>query len=180
MIEKRIIVQKVLELAKRAGIVLTKKEIAELEITDFGLGNVEKFGLQIVTYVNTSRVCAKEIFLLPNQICCEHRHPPIPSLSYPGKEETFRCRWGKAYLYVPGEPTKNPYGRDKIPAERLPYFTVWHEIVLNPGDQYTLAPNTSHWFISGEEGAVLSEFSTTSYDEYDVFTDPNVSRDSRI
>ena len=39
-----------------------------------------------------------------------------------------------------------------------------------------MSPNTRHWFQGGPEGAVISEFSTTSYDEYDVFTDPNIRR----
>ncbi len=174
------ILKKVISLAKESGIALKREEIENLEITDFGLKQVERFGLQIVVYVNTSRVCAKELFLLPNQICPEHKHPPLPQLDYPGKEETFRCRYGEVYLYVPGEPTQNPYGKDKVPLDKLPYFTVWHEIVLKPGDQYTIPPDTLHWFIAGQKGAVVSEFSSTSYDEYDVFTDPQVVRSSMI
>ena len=166
--------EKVLEYLERACIVLTPEEIERIEITDFGLGDIEKIGLQLITYVNTTRVCAKELILLPNQICPEHRHPPVGD--QPGKEETFRCRWGKVYLYVPGEPTENPYAADKIPRERLKYFTVWKEIILTPGHQYTLSPNTLHWFIAGEEGAVVSEFSTMNTDEYDIFTDPEVVR----
>ncbi len=78
------------------------------------------------------------------------------------------------YLYVPGEPTPNPQARPT--SDRRPYLTVWHEIVLRPGEQYTLAPNTLHWFQAGDEGAVVSEFSTHSDDESDVFTDPAVKR----
>ena len=92
----------------------------------------------------------------------------------PGKEETFRCRWGQVYLYLPGTPAKSPKG--KVPADKSEYFTVWHEIILNPGDQYTLAPDTLHWFQGGPEGAVVSEFSTTSRDEFDLFTDPEIQR----
>ncbi|MDN5338768.1 MAG: D-lyxose ketol-isomerase [Thermotogaceae bacterium] len=176
MFEREAITKEIIRMLENSKIVLTKNELDNIEITDFGLGNIRLFGLQIVTYVNTKRVCAKELFLLPNQICPEHRHPPIPKLNYPGKEETFRCRWGRVYLYVPGEPTPEPYGKKRIPEEKLPFFTVWHEIVLNPGDQYTLPPDTLHWFIAGEDGAIVSEFSTTSYDEYDVFTDPEIVR----
>lgn len=62
------------------------------------------------------------------------------------------------------------------PAGSKEFYTVWHEIVLHPGEQYTLYPNTKHWFQAGSEGAVVSEFSTKSYDEYDIFTDPNIQR----
>lgn len=157
---------------KKAGIALGPDEAENIEIADFGLGDLQKSGLEIVVYVNTERVCAKELVLLPHQTCPEHRHPAVEG--EPGKEETFRCRWGKVYLYVEGEPTPNP--SVKPPAGHEAYYTVRHEIELNPGDQYTLYPNTLHWFQAGDEGAVVSEFSTRSRDECDIFTDPDIRR----
>jgi len=93
-----------IEYLKRANIVITDKERDSIEVTDYGLNMLDKIGLQILVYINTERVCAKELILFPRQTCPEHKHPPING--DPGKEETFRCRWGKVYLYVPGEPTK--------------------------------------------------------------------------
>ncbi|HOJ92388.1 MAG TPA: D-lyxose/D-mannose family sugar isomerase [Dictyoglomaceae bacterium] len=168
--------KRTLEFLERAHIVITEEEKNKIEVTDFGLGMLEKFGLQILTYVSTERVCAKELVLFPRQTCPEHRHPSIGD--NPGKEETFRCRWGKVYLYVPGEPTKNP--KAFIPEDKKEYLTVWHEIELNPGEQYTLYPNTPHWFQAGDEGAIVSEFSTKNTDEYDIFTDPYIKRIVRI
>ena len=55
----------------RAGIVLTPGEAASIEVVDFGLGELETTGLQLVTYVNTERVCAKELVLFPRQTCAE-------------------------------------------------------------------------------------------------------------
>jgi D-lyxose ketol-isomerase len=156
----------------QAGIVITRNEFENMEVTDLGLGRLAEIGLQIVVYINTSRVCAKELILLPNQLCPEHKHPPV--LDETGKEETFRCRWGEVYLYVPGDPTPNP--RARIPKGKEDTFTVWREVVLNPGDQYTLNPGILHWFQAGPQGAVISEFSTTSRDEKDIFTDPAVKR----
>jgi D-lyxose ketol-isomerase len=43
-------------------------------------------------------------------------------------------------------------------------------------DQYTIPPNTLHSFQAGEEGAIVSEFSTTSRDALDVFTDSRIVR----
>jgi D-lyxose ketol-isomerase len=37
-------------------------------------------------------------------------------------------------------------------------------------------PNTLHWFQAGPEGAIVSEFSTQSRDDLDVFTDPDIAR----
>lgn len=164
-----------LKIYEQAGIVLTEREQETLEVADFALGEVEKTGLEIVTYVNTSRVCAKELAMLPKQTCPEHIHPPLGETN-PGKEETFRCRWGEVYLYVPGDPVDKAQMKACVPEGSEKYYTVFHEIILRPGDQYTLHPNIKHWFQSGEHGAVVSEFSTTSTDENDIFTDVRIAR----
>lgn len=161
-----------LELYRRAGIVLNEQEKKHLEFCDYGLEDFDRIGTEILIYVNTKRVCAKEMALMPNQICPEHIHPPLGD--YPGKEETFRCRWGEVFLYVPGEPTPHPHAT--VPEERKQWFTVWHEIHLLPGEQYTLREQTLHWFQAGPDGAVISEFSTPSFDNSDIFTDPQIQR----
>jgi D-lyxose ketol-isomerase len=135
-----------------AGIVLTPAERETIEVADFGLGQLDEIGLEIVVYVNTERVCAKELVLFPGQTCPEHRHPPVDGT--PGKEETFRCRSGTVHLHVDG--------RD--------------ELVLRPGDQCTIPPDALHWFQAGDEGAIVSEFSTQSRDDADVFSDPRIVR----
>jgi D-lyxose ketol-isomerase len=135
-----------------AGIVLTEHERAELEVADFGLGRLEEIGLQLVVYENNDRYCAKELVLFPQQMCPEHRHPPVGG--DPGKQETFRCRTGTVTLWVDGH----------------------GELTLRPGDQFTIPSNTLHWFRAGDEGAIVSEFSSRSRDEADVFTDPRIVR----
>lgn len=155
-----------------AGIVLTPAEREAIEVVDFGLPMLEDIGTEIVVYVNTERVCAKELVLFPDQTCAEHRHPPFDGT--PGKEETFRVRQGTVYLHVEGDPTPQPLARPAR-AERGVY-TAQREIVLGPGDQHTIPPNTRHWFQAGPEGAIVSEFSTRSRDDLDIFTDPEIRR----
>ena len=135
-----------------AGVVLTRAEQEQIEVADFGLGRLDEIGLQLVVYVNTERVCAKELVLFAGQMCPEHRHPPVGD--DPGKEETFRCRSGSVVLWVDGH----------------------GEVELRPGDQFTIPPHTLHWFRAGDEGAIVSEFSTRSRDETDVFSDPRIVR----
>jgi len=168
--------QRAKEYFERAGIVLTPEEVANIEIADFDLNEFEETGLSLVTYINTDRVCAKELILFPGQTCPQHLHPPVDGR--PGKEETFRCRWGEVYLYVSGEPVANPVASP--PEKRKGTYDVWHEIVLRPGEQYTIYPETWHWFQGGPEGAVVSEFSTRSTDENDIFTDPDIQRETKI
>ncbi|MGD0810340.1 MAG: D-lyxose/D-mannose family sugar isomerase [Acidimicrobiales bacterium] len=156
-----------------AGIAITPEEAGRLEVADFGLGELAETGLEIVVYVNTSRVCAKEIVLFPGQTCPEHRHPPYDGS--PGKEETFRCRSGTVYVYVEGEPTPDPHCQP--PNEE--HYTARHEVVLHPGDQYTVFPGTRHWF-RAPDGAIVSEFSTESRDDLDIFTDPAIQRATKL
>jgi D-lyxose ketol-isomerase len=168
--------QRAAALLERAGIVITAEEQSQIEVADLGLGELERTGVQLITYINTERYCAKELILFPGQTCPEHRHPPVAN--EPGKQETFRCRWGTVWLYVEGEPTAAPSA--EVPPGSEDYYTVFHEIELGPGDQHTIGPDTLHWFQAGSEGAIVSEFSSTSRDETDVFTDPRIERAPRI
>ena len=59
----------------KAGIAITDEEKGKIEVADFGLGMVEEIGLQILTYVNTEKCCAKEMMLRPWQTSPEHYHP---------------------------------------------------------------------------------------------------------
>ena len=138
-----------------AGIALTAADRDAIEVADFGLSRLREQGLMLLVYVNTDRYCAKELVLYPGQECPEHRHPPFDGT--PGKEETFRCRRGVVELRVGGR-----------------------EIVLAAGEQHTIPPDTLHSFRAGPEGAVVSEFSSTSRDELDVFTDPDVRRETVV
>src|SRR3954471_11113902 len=104
-----------------AGIELTAAERDAIEVADFGLGRLREVGLQLLVYVNTDRYCAKELVLSPGQLCPEHRHPPFDG--GPGKQETFRVRRGTVELWVGSE-----------------------RHVLQPGEQYTIPPDTVHRF----------------------------------
>jgi D-lyxose ketol-isomerase len=168
--------QEAAAMIENAGLLLTSDEKKNIEIADFGLSEFTKTGLGVFVYVNTDRCCAKELAMWPRQTCPEHLHPTING--EPGKEETFRCRAGKVFLYVSGEATPNP--QSQPPAGREDTYTVWHEIALSPGEQYTIYPDTPHWFQAGDEGAVISEFSTRSTDELDVFTDKEIGRFTKV
>lgn len=156
----------------RAGVVLTAAEQDQIEIVDFGLGRLLTEGLALITYINTDRYCAKDMVLFPSQTCPEHLHPPVGD--DPGKEETFRCRFGSVRLYIDDEQAGS--FPDHRPAGSESFYTAKHEIRLLPGEQFTIKPGVRHWFQAGTEGAVISEFSSTSRDALDIFTDPRIHR----
>jgi D-lyxose ketol-isomerase len=160
------------DMLTKVGIELTTAERNNIEVAEFGLNELEQTGLELVVYVNTDRYCAKELVLFAGQTCPEHRHPPVNG--DPGKMETFRCRWGKVWLYIEGD--SSSVVQAKVPAGGENYYTVFNENELNPGEQFTIPPDTLHWFQAGKEGAIVSEFSSTSRDEFDIFTDPRIKR----
>ena len=168
--------KRALDMLAEARIVLTPAERECLEIADFGLNDLEHTGLLLITYINTERCCAKELIMFPGQTCPQHLHPPVNG--QPGKEETFRCRWGEVYLYVEGGPTPNRRGAPPTGDEA--HYSVFHEIVLQPGEQHTIYPETWHWFQAGPQGCIVSEFSTRSTDENDLFVDPRIVRAPRV
>lgn len=164
------------EFVQRACILARPDEIERIEVADLGLSELEQSGVQILTLVETATIGVKVLVLFPHQTEPEHRHPPLGD--YPGKEETLRGQWGELYLYLPGAPTPNPVSHP--PAHRRDTYTCWHEVVLGPGDQITIPPNTPHWFQGGPEGAVVWTMSSRVSDVQDIFTDPDVRRQTVI
>mgnify|MGYP000934529162 CR=1 FL=1 len=166
---------KAAELIKKSGIKISDEEVKRIEVVDFGLGNLQKEGAQILTFYSTNRASAKVIVLFPYQTLPEHWHPQIGN--DPGKEETIRVAYGTVYLYIPGEANiKEGF----IPKGKEEYYTARHEIVMKCCDQITLIPGTKHWLQSGEEGAVMYSFSTCARDVLDLFSDPHIVRIPKI
>lgn len=163
------------EMIRQAGIKITDEEAGRIEVSDFGLSNPEKEGVQVLNLVQTDRINVKVLAMLPHQTVPEHWHPPVDD--DPGKEETIRVIAGIVNFYVTGEGTiKDGFiveGKDAC-------YTMRKEIVMKPCDQLTLAPEEKHWFQAREEGAVLYSFSTIARDALDQFTDPDIVRITKV
>jgi len=163
------------EMIRQAGIKITEKEANSVGIVDFGLSNLEKEGVQVLTLIQTERISVKVLVLFPNQTEPEHWHPPVGD--DPGKEETVRVISGVVYFYIPGEDTLK---EGFIPEGKEDYYTMRKEIVMKPSDQITLAPGEKHWFQARDKGAVMYSFSTIARDALDQFTDPDIVRITKI
>jgi len=163
------------DMIREAGIYITDKEADSIEVVDFGLSQLEREGLQVVTLVQTERISVKVLALIPNQTEPEHWHPPVGD--DPGKEETIRVVGGSMYFYVPGE---NTFRDGFLVKGKEHFYTVRHEVFMRPGDQITLAPGTKHWFQAGSDGVVMYSFSTIARDVLDKFTDPDIVRTTRV
>lgn len=163
------------ELMVAAGLRLRPDEKLAIEVADFGLGHLAAEGAQILTFVQTDRIAAKVIALTPGQALPEHWHPRVGD--DPGKEESVRHIHGDLLIYTDGEPTLSS---GRIPPGKEAVYTMRHERILQPGEQYSFAPGDKHWFLAGTRGAVLYSFSSTVRDILDQFTDPAVERTTVI
>jgi D-lyxose ketol-isomerase len=163
--------QRAAEIIRQAGIRLSHEESARIEVVDFGLGDLEKEGAQILTLVQTSRLSVKILVLFPGQTEPEHWHPPVGD--DPGKEETIRVVDGTFHLYLPGPDTLT---KGRIPDGKTAYYTCRQETIMRRDEQLTLPPGTKHWFQAGRESVVIYSFSTIARDALDCFSDPSVVR----
>jgi D-lyxose ketol-isomerase len=158
-----------------SGIRIAEEEKHKIEVVDFGLSHLETEGVQVLTMVQTDRISVKVLAMLPNQTEPEHWHPPVGE--DPGKEETIRVVSGTVYFYVDGE---NTLKQGFLVKGKEKYYTLRHEIILNPGDQITFQPGEKHWFQARDEGAVMYSFSSVARDALDQFTDPDIVRVVRV
>ena len=174
--EAKRIRKEAVDILMKSGTAIHPFEIKKMEIADFGLNEIRVSGAQIITSIDTAQIWAKLVIMLPGQTLPEHTHPKIDE--YAGKEETVQCEWGKLYRYIPGDPTEFP--QVDPPKHRKHTCSVWHECILNPGDQITFPPNTPHWFQGGLGGGVFLSFSTKVVDREDRCTDPDIQRETII
>jgi len=167
--------KKAAAMIRQAGITLSAREADSIEVADFGLSDLDRQGVQVLTLVQTERISVKVLVLFPNQTEPEHWHPPVGG--DPGKEESIRVIAGTVYFYIPGEAT---FKEGFIVDGKADCYTMRNEIVMKPCDQLTLAPGEKHWFQAREEGAVMYSFSTIARDALDQFTDPRIERITKV
>lgn len=69
---------------------------------------------------------------------------------------------------------------NEVEASKLFDIEVYVDNKIDLSSIKTIMPETWHWFQAGEEGAVISEFSTRSTDETDIFSDERLIRNTKI
>jgi len=173
---------KELELRKKAqvllrctGFPLTDDELKTIAVADFGLGQPEVEGAQILTLFSTERISAKLIVLLPGQILPEHWHPAVGN--DPGKEEIIRGLWGRVICF---DERRGNLDDREIPAGKAKCYTCRSRTDLDPGKQIIIPPGIKHWLKGGPEGGCVISFSTCVRDILDQFTDKNIVRTTKI
>jgi len=152
-----------------AGTRLTEAEQEQVQVEDYNCNNLKQIGSQRLVMVNNAQIYAAETVLFPNQIRPELRHP--------NRAVTLRCREGKVYLYTEGEQFDKIHA--KIPRGKDADFTVFHEIIIEPGQQLEIPADTRYWMQGSlEAGAVILELSGPYNPAQDIFTSSAYSKRS--
>ncbi len=161
-------------LLRSAGIYVTGEEEEHIRVTDFGLGHLQREGIQYLEWLHTARVAVYLVALSPFQTVPEQQHPS--SADDPGREVTLRVVSGAVYVYLSGEDNMR-FGN--VPRYHEAFYTARHETVLNPGDSLTLPPDTPFWLQAGGDGAVAYAFCNADTRRQIVFTHPDLAAGDR-
>jgi D-lyxose ketol-isomerase len=148
------------------------------DITDFGLGEFERYGLVLVNLALEPEYCEKVMFARRDQVTPCHAHRR--------KKEDIICRWGELTVQLwPAKP--NPAGKDPAnpfcvningaPVE-IPAGTC---LALSAGARVTLLPGVWHAFWPSSDECIIGEVSTANDDQHDnLFLDERVGRFAAI
>ena len=143
------------------------------DITDFGLGDFDRYGLTLVNLANEPEYCEKLMFARQNQATPCHAHAK--------KKEDIICRTGElTFKLWPAKPSPGAAlppvflaGIDGEPAE----IRTGEVLVLAPGRRITLVPGVWHTFWPASRECIIGEVSTANDDVGDnFFLDPAVGR----
>lgn len=142
------------------------------DITDFGLGDFENFGLVLINLAEEPEYCEKLMYARDGQKTPLHTHAK--------KKEDIICRHGTLVLELwRGHPEKN------VPGEtftvRLNGASINHRngehLTLKAGERITLNPGLYHAFWASGPDCIIGEVSTANNDSNDnFFVSPDIGR----
>ncbi len=145
------------------------------DVTDFGLGDFDKYGLVLINLAEEPEYCEKLMYAHKNQVTPAHTHKK--------KKEDIICRFGKLAIQVwngnPDENNKIPF-RLNVNGDARD-FESGDIVRLNSGERITLVPGIYHEFYAETEECIIGEVSTANDDLHDnYFVNPDIGRFSQI
>lgn len=142
------------------------------DVTDFGLGDVNRYGLVLINLAEEPEYCEKLMYARRGMETPLHHHLR--------KKEDIIVRAGALALEL--WPTPESVGKAPVSfevsvnGERRPVM-AGSRLTLRSGERITLTPGIVHAFVPTSDGCVIGEVSTANDDLNDnVFQDPNVGR----
>jgi len=146
------------------------------DVTDFGLGKFDEYGLTIINLAEEKEYCEKLMYARRNQKTPAHCHGD--------KKEDIICRWGTLMIQVwnkrPGPAADGEAFRMQVNGK--PRDVKSGEILrLGAGERITLVPGGYHEFWPESEECIIGEVSTYNDDVTDnVFVNPDIGRYATI
>ena len=133
------------------------------DVTDFGLGNWQQFGLVLVNLAEEPEYCEKLMFARKGMITPAHCHRK--------KKEDIICRWGKLAVQVwPAVPQESQGRSFAIPVnQELFQVKSGQMIELEAGSRVTLVPGVYHEFCPVSDECIIGEVSTANDDAHDNY-----------
>ena len=143
------------------------------DVTDFGLGDFDRFGLTLVNLASEPEYCEKLMYARKGQITPCHAHAK--------KKEDIICRQGELSLRVwPNRPTvetEHPAIIQLCINGALAPVGVGQPWRLAAGSRVTLTPGLWHEFQSLSSECIIGEVSTANDDLHDnFFLNPKIGR----
>ncbi|MBT8185168.1 MAG: D-lyxose/D-mannose family sugar isomerase [Eudoraea sp.] len=145
------------------------------DITDFGLGKFNRFGLVLVNLAEEAEYCEKLMYARKNQVTPAHMHKK--------KKEDIICRTGKMAIQVwNGSPEMANSDAFFLKVNGVFKSFVSGDILsLQNGERVTLTPGLVHEFFPESEECIIGEVSTANDDLNDnFFINPGITRFSNI
>jgi D-lyxose ketol-isomerase len=141
------------------------------DVTDFGLGQLQRFGLVLVNLAEEPEYCEKLMYA--------QRGMATPAHCHRRKKEDIICRWGQLAVQVWVQTPSQSGSRDlMIPVNHEPRQVSSGSIIeLSAGSRVTLVPGVYHEFKPLSDECIIGEVSTANDDRHDnFFVNPDVGR----
>jgi hypothetical protein len=144
------------------------------DVTGFGLGDFNKYGLTLVNLTELPQYCEKIMFARAGQITPIHKHI--------SKQEDIICRIGVLAMQLFATDQEENFSQHDGEVEVLhngkpARFQSGTTLYLQAGERVTLPPASFHQFWPLSEYCIIGEVSTYNDDKSDnVFVNKNVGR----
>ncbi len=146
------------------------------DVTDFGLGNFDTYGLVLINLAEEDEYCEKLMYARKGMKTPCHAHKK--------KKEDIIVRNGKMAIQVWQEEPGQGNNKEKISIkingnwQSVPSGDI---ITLDSGQRITLTPGIYHEFYPLSEECIIGEVSTANDDLHDnFFINPDIGRFSEI
>lgn len=142
------------------------------DITDFGTGDFERYGLVLINLAEEREYCEKLMYARHGQTTPLHTHAK--------KKEDIICRHGCLVLELwAGRPDTcppgTPFHANVNGSPRA--FASGEKVTLAAGERITLTPGIYHAFYPEGSDCIIGEVSTANDDANDnFFVDPAIGR----